>query len=147
MSKICALLLLARLLIPSLDIDVGLTECDYNDPWTAQAIVDAEDSAAIFAFGDELVIADHNNQGFATLHNAEQGVRAYVDGDEYYCIRVTTGGNGPGIYTSDGVQLSEQNPGGIAMYTCNGEWWDILITLWQPVPPPNYLPPIREETQ
>ena len=33
------------------------------------------------------------------------------------------------------------------MYTCNGEWWDILITLWQPVPPLNYLPPIREETQ
>lgn len=125
-----------RLFIPSVDLDVSLAASSrFNDD--IQALTDMEDCATYFAYENMMVIADHVHQGFWKMKGTAVGARAYIktaDGIQtYVCIANMPGHNtGPTLTDNAYNSISSYNPGGLAMYTCNGGWQNIIITLWQP---------------
>lgn len=127
-----------RLDIPSIGIGVALNYVDLRDG-TAQSVVDAYDSAAYFFWHDcKYVIADHNNQGFANLRNAQVGSYAQIskaDGyvDTYICTRVCTDGRNTQYDLLDeyGISADSSVNCSLLMYTCNQNWEHITLTFWE----------------
>lgn len=127
-----------RLDIPSIGIGVALNYVDLRDG-TAQSVVDAYDSAAYFFWHDcKYVIADHNNQGFANLRNAQVGSYAQIskaDGyvDTYICTRVCTDGRNTQYDLLDeyGISADSFENCCLLMYTCNQDWEHITLTFWE----------------
>ena len=127
-----------RLDIPSIGIGVALNYVDLRDG-TAQSVVDAYDSAAYFFWHDcKYVIADHNNQGFANLRNAQVGSYAQIsnaDGyvDTYICTRVCTDGRNTQYDLLDeyGISADSSVNCSLLMYTCNQDWEHITLTFWE----------------
>ncbi len=130
-----------RLFIPSAGVNVALNYVDDNTgDEAAQAICDAEDSAAymVFSSSDEVWIGDHNFQGFDAIKSVVPGTQAYIkntDGtiDSYICTEIDQATNtGYDLVTADGRSASKINAGGIIMYTCNDDWTSVTATFWQP---------------
>lgn len=128
-----------RLNIPSVGISVPLNfaRLGIDD---VQRIVDASDSAAYFWFRDVMpVVADHNNQGFSTLHRVQKGDVAFVanaDGGvgKYVCNCVCYGTNtGTDILDSDGYSIAGTVTADLIMYTCCNGWQNILLTYWKAI--------------
>lgn len=117
------------LVIPAVGISVKL-----NTGSSAQwaSIVDAPNSAAIFNFGVEKLIADHNYQGFSAIGNLNPGDKVYIktaSGTTTYIVTErTTGYNRrTELYTADGRAASKVNAGGICMYTCRGDTVNVWV--------------------
>ena len=111
-------------------IDLGL----------AQVICDEWDSA-VWLFGMRgcgNIIADHASQGFDGIKAAHQGTMAYlktVEGIQLYvCVDILQGHN-TGTYLTDNEwnRLMYNGEGSLVMYTCNENWENITIALWQRV--------------
>lgn len=108
---------------------------------SAQSIVDAKDSAAIFRLGLSTVIADHKHQGFDIIKKVNVGDSAFIkyDGDvieEYICAEVCLGTNGgSNMITSDGRDIAEMDDYDLVMYTCNQDWEHITIVFWKKAQP------------
>lgn len=113
-----------RLSIPSVGIDVGLaTGCE------TQAVTDMNDTAWYQEVnnndGTSHIIADHNNQGFASLSSVSVGDEAVItnaDGSTTFlrCKEVTDGYNNGAIMSNDGRDL-EMESGNYILYTCHGD--------------------------
>ena len=121
-----------RLTIPSVGVNVGCFWGTNN----LQTLVDASDSAALFSYGGMTIIADHRHQGFSAMKNSSIGTKAYMNyGDhteEYVCIANFKGHNtGHALTDNNDTDISELYPGYLAMYTCNENWQNITITIWQ----------------
>ena len=121
-----------RLLIPAANIDVALFIWGPgdNDEAIRQGVTDAEDSAMLYSDGVGNIIADHNNQGFLTLHGVQPGDRAYIlAGDcvlTLVCDLVTDGINtGRGITDTEGNWVSADED--FVCYTCGEDWTQIRI--------------------
>ena len=127
-----------RLFIPEMDFDVALNWSEIENGGTsAQYYVDLWDSAAIYHYNMQDVIADHSHQGFDVIKYLEIGSKAYIETEngaiDYVCVEKTTGHNtGHSIELEDGRDCRNLNEGGITMYTCNENWHNITILLWQP---------------
>ena len=127
-----------RLEIPSVGVGVALYITDLYQQ-NVQSVVDAWDSAAVFPYRDSVtVIADHNNQGFASLKNVGVGDTAFISQqngsfDTYVCTRVCYNGHNLGTELVDeyGEQVESNIDGELIMYTCNDCWQNITITYWQ----------------
>ena len=109
--------------------------------WDAQAIVDAEDSAAWFMWYESQspIIADHCTQGFDVIKKCEIGDTCYiVCGDSiqsYVCVSVDPDGvnERTDMYLSSGYNFMRKNdPGYLFMYTCNkaGDPYHITVVVW-----------------
>ena len=131
---------MGRLFIPSVGVDVALNYVDDNTgDEAAQAICDAEDSAAymVFSSSDEVWIGDHNFQGFDAIKSVVPGSEAFIKNTDgtlstYVCTEIDQGTNtGYDIVTADGRSASSINAGGIVMYTCNDDWTSVTATFWQ----------------
>ena len=125
---------IGRWVIPEVNVDVACYQ-SYS-----QAVVDREDSAAIFEQESGYAIGDHWNQGFISITKCKPGMRAVLktpEGDiEYECVSVIEGLNGgPYITDVNGVHVSDISPGGVYCYTCQGAttWKNLYIALFQPV--------------
>lgn len=129
-----------RFYIPSVGVDVAVyyVPMGGNSGW-AQSVTDAEDSAVMQNFSASApYIADHWNQGFLAIKDCQVGDRAYLkhqDGtiEEYECKGVFTGHNLEyDLVLDDGTSLDN-----VAMdlycYTCNGNWQNIYITIFDRV--------------
>lgn len=118
---------------------VGLNAVSLNEG-NAQEVVDTQDSAAIFNFGNVLVIADHKNQEFGELKNRQVGDTTYIKYensiiDSYTCSEKVNGQNtGYELIMDDGRKVSELTDCDIVMYTCNENWQNVTITLWKKEP-------------
>ena len=122
-----------RLTIPSVGVDVACFWASNN----LQAYIDASDSAAFFSYGYQDVIADHRHQGFSAMKGSAIGSYAYLDYGSYkktyVCVANFKGHNtGSSLTDLEGNDIAYMNEGGIAMYTCNENWQNVTITLWQP---------------
>lgn len=131
-----------RLFIPEVGIDVALFRKDLewaNEP--AQKVVDRKDSACVFKYGVEFVIADHKHQGFDALYNVKVGDLAFIKNKEsiqvLICIQTGNGINNGNLYFEK-VCLTKLNKGGYAMYTCNQNRRNVTITFWQPLKNKEY---------
>lgn len=120
--------MVGRLVIPSVGINVALFG------GSDQAIVDAQDSAAYFPFGNSIVVGDHWNQGFTKIKACTAGTTAYIyRGDSVEtltCTNIRRGINADeDLLYEDG--LSATANGGLIMYTCNGvNYHDVTLTFW-----------------
>lgn len=132
---------MGRLFIPSVGVNVGLNYVDDNTgDEAAQAICDAEDSAAymVFSDSDEVWIGDHNFQGFDAIKSVVPGTEAFIKNTDgtvstYVCTEIDQATNtGYDIVTADGRSASNINAGGIVMYTCNDDWTSVTAAFWQP---------------
>lgn len=127
-----------RLYIPDLGINVGMysTSIMGSEAANAQAITDAQDSAATFSFDGHTVIADHNNQGFSGIRKAVAGsTHLYVQQNgqikDYVCLANIQGHNtSRDIVDSNYNSASLLYPGSYMLYTCNENWHNITITFW-----------------
>ena len=122
-----------RLTIPSVGVNVACFWASSN----LQSYVDASDSAAFFNYGYQDVIADHRHQGFSAMKGSAIGSYAYLDYGSYkktyVCVANFKGHNtGSSLTDLEGNDIAYMNEGGIAMYTCNENWQNVTITLWQP---------------
>lgn len=126
------------LIIPTLRICVDLYEGE-----DTQAIVDATDSAAFFRLGVQNCIADHCHQGdFARLAGAiPDRTYAWIIAPEglekYVCVRNEIGHLINRHLRDGGMRpVSQQNPGGLCIYTCTGKTKDeatyVYLTYWRP---------------
>lgn len=121
--------------IPDLSISV---RC-YNS--NKQDVVDADDSAVLFKYGDTYLCGDHYNQDFRNLPKVEVGTLAYLVTPEhtykFICTEVTTGHNyQSSIVDSEYNDLySNRNAGGITCYTCvSGSFGeDVHLAMFVPV--------------
>ena len=127
-----------RLFISKVGIDVALFRKDLE--WaneTAQNVVDRKDSACVFKYGIQFVIADHKHQGFDGLYNVELGDYAIIkrkneNVEVLICLERCNGINNGNLY-KNGVILESLNRGGYSMYTCNENRRHVTMTFWQPV--------------
>ena len=126
------------LAIPDLQIFVPLFYGDlYGNPDDTQEIVDRKDSAAYMEYETNHVIADHVEQEFKTLKNAAPGMNAFVLNEDgtytsYTCISSGAGRNNDEELTdADGTGVSKLINNGLIIYTCNKNWEDITLTLWE----------------
>lgn len=130
-----------RLYIPEVNIDVALYRSN------KQYVVDREDSAAYFDLNrwkDHMLVADHWNQGFATLKDVTVGMEAYIvykDGTTVYyrCVEVFDGHN-TGKYITDWNYKIVMSRADLLMYTCFDGWRNVKVTLWD-----TYVPSIDAE--
>lgn len=122
-----------RWIIQSRGIDVA---CYLN---ISQEVVDTEDAAAFFQFGDQYVIADHSDQDFRWLDSCQPGDLGCLETEDgiaiYVCTAVFRGHNlESGIIDESGNSIEYgRNTGGITCYTCNGNWQNIHVVLFSPV--------------
>lgn len=130
-----------RLLIPSAGINVALFTWidipvvvdggqDKIIEQVRQAIVDNEDSAALYNDGYGNIIADHSNQSFSKLSAVSVGDEAYLLAGDHIvslcCDMVTDGTNtGNGITGKDGKPANEGED--YTCYTCLEDWTHVLI--------------------
>ena len=128
---------IGRLVISSVGINVGLFQ-QYGDE--GGPIVDAWDSAALFNTSTGCtVIGDHNNQGFNAIKRIQVGDMAeiqYLDGnvDVYKCVAVVTGHNNGDYLTDDeGNRLYDVYPDKLVCYTCNDNWKNITVVVFDKV--------------
>lgn len=128
------------LLIPSIQVTVPLYEGDvYDNPVETQAIVDAENSAAMFDFEGVKVIAEHVDQTFGNLSKIKVGDTAFVkqqDGseEEFVCTGNFLGKNvGSALTDVNGASVSKMIKDGVIMYTCTDNWEDVTVTIWERV--------------
>lgn len=111
---------LGRLISPSVGIDVALF-----DSW-AQSVCDAPDSACYYYMHGQLVIADHNYQGFKTLPRIKIGDKVYIDNgysvETYRVVDKFKGRNGDTdmLYRDNPSSALNKYPNSIFMYTCDG---------------------------
>lgn len=122
-----------RLTIPSVGVSVACFRASSN----LQYYVDLSDGAALFSYGYQDVIADHRHQGFSAMKGSAIGSYAYLDygsyKQTYVCVANFKGHNtGSSLTDLEGNDIAYMNDGGIAMYTCNENWQNVTITLWQP---------------
>lgn len=119
-----------RLRIPSVGINVALFAVN------TQATIDAPDSAAIYGGNGGTTIADHQNQGFRAIANCVPGSTvAYIDTPEgtqrYICSVRTMGHNVTTALTDDSLNVFSY--GGLIMYTCRDNSYNIWIVCFDPV--------------
>lgn len=105
---------------------------------SAQEIIDNTESAGYFRYGEQHIIADHDYQEFFSLKKVKKGTKAVIALDRgyektYECIRVCEGENRGHLYDENKEDVAEQNPGGIAMYTCNGSKEKVIICFFEQV--------------
>lgn len=122
-----------RLQICATDIDVMLMEPTSNR--LVQAVVDKQECAAIMwvKFGGVVrndypagvfIVADHNTQNFATLHECEIGDKATLQHPDGICEEFVVVQSFKGINTNEdleyksGGSILKDNLGGIILYTC-----------------------------
>lgn len=127
--------MVGRFVIPSCGIDVA-TISSPADTAQAQAIVDAADSAAYIPWGDCVLIADHNHQGFRGLTGARAGTSAqFLMGDNtanLVCLSAFNGKNERSTLTdNNGTPVSY--PGAYITYTCLDNAYNVRICIWVPV--------------
>lgn len=120
---------IGRLKIPVLGINVALNSGD-----DSQWLVDTWDSAAYIPTGDSILIADHNDQGFASLNGCYVGMTGmicYPDGSIQYitCTDVTQGYH-DGLVHVNGEWWPLVYPNSIMMYTCTYDWQHVFVTIW-----------------
>ncbi|MBQ9686642.1 MAG: hypothetical protein IJV41_08895 [Oscillospiraceae bacterium] len=121
-----------RLVIASADIDVGLFVWGEGPDENAvgQRVTDDEDSALVYFDGIGYVVADHNNQDFATLNQVKVGDMAYIlSGDaisSLRCDKVIDGINtGHGITDAEGTWATIGED--LICYTCKENWTNVLV--------------------
>lgn len=133
---------MGRLYLPEVNFSVAVYYAnpytDTEEAYTAQAIVDSEDSAAYFNMGGKGVIADHNYQGFKRIMDLSIGTTASIkmnDGSnvEYKLINKFIGRNtSEDIVDNNGNSLQNMS-GSLVMYTCYNSGDAVMITLWDRV--------------
>lgn len=132
--------MMGRLYIPSVGIDVALISDDgggsENEADIRQAICDAPDSASIYPDRGNIIIADHNNQGFATLMNVKSGDMAYIlRGTSIMsleCYMVIDGINtGKGITDLEGTPANFYSE--FLCYTCKEDWTNVTVVCFDAV--------------
>ena len=128
--------------VPDLDIEVGVTDC--TDAET-QYYVDAPNVAAGWSYydysdtwpntyDDTYIIADHNYQAFANLHNAQPGMQLFYKGNIFTCNSKAKAyayykDGLPSLYYSNGSPaLYGQD---LVLYTCTGTGNERWVTTWQ----------------
>lgn len=121
--------MIGRFIVPSADIDVAVFDS------MSQSVCDAEDSAAMFSYGSAALVADHNDQDFATLKDCDVECYAYLvtaDGTQtYICTDVFTGHNtGDELTDEDYNDITYDNPGGLICYTCMENWAHVWIVFF-----------------
>lgn len=119
-----------RLRIPSVGINVAVFSVN------SQATIDALDSAAIYGGNGGTTIADHQNQGFRAIANCVPGSTvAYIDTPEgtqkYICSVRMTGHNVTTALTDESLNVFTY--GGLIMYTCRDNSYNIWIVCFDPV--------------
>lgn len=119
-----------RLRIPSVGINVAVFSVN------SQATIDALDSAAIYGGNGGTTIADHQNQGFRAIANCVPGSTvAYIDTPEgtqkYICSVRMTGHNVMTALTDESLNVFTY--GGLIMYTCRDNSYNIWIVCFDPV--------------
>lgn len=130
--------MLGRLIIPSVGVDVAL----FNR--YSQTTVDKKDSAGTYRYnGGQMVIADHENQGFSAIKSSVPNETiAYINDGEtvkaYICVDNNVGSNRANgipydLLDCNGKSIYLQNEGGLCMYTCNDHWSSITYIYWQPI--------------
>lgn len=125
-----------RLFVPRVGIDVAAFRKDLKTN-QAQLVTDREDSACVFKYGVQFVIADHKHQGFDALYGVKMGDLAVIkrpngDAEVLVCVGKDNGVNAPGLYLN-GVKINRLNPGGYTTYTCNENRYNVTMVFWQPV--------------
>ena len=121
--------------------DIGINvKVEYYDMWSpensnagAQSIVNRKDTAIRMDWHtNTLVIADHWNQGFEAIKQSVPGETViylvYEGGvQKYICQNVQNGRNdGKTLRAEDGTDLLASDPGGVLLYTCDGNWHTIF---------------------
>lgn len=119
-----------RLRIPSVGINVAVFSVN------SQATIDALDSAAIYGGNGGTTIADHQNQGFRAIANCVPGSTvAYIDTPEgtqkYICSVRMAGHNVTTALTDESLNVFTY--GGLIMYTCRDNSYNIWIVCFDPV--------------
>lgn len=105
----------------------------------AQNVVDAEDAAAFFQFGDQYIVADHCDQDFNSLDSCQPGDLACLETEDgiaiYVCTAIVRGHNTERDITDDaGNSIGYGfNTGGITCYTCGDNWQNIYVVLFSPI--------------
>ena len=115
--------------------DVGLNVGCYGS--SAQAVADANDSAAYFDACGHTVIADHVNQGFGAIKGCAIGDRAQLTtekGEETYVWVGSIQGHNTGKELTDEnyTPIDELYPDTLVCYTCNDNWQNVTIVFFAP---------------
>ena len=127
----------ATLSIPDAGIEVKLYYADISGiGWEAQEIVDAEDSAAYFRYGNPFVIGDHDYQEFKTLTSVKKGQKCYITKEDgsvltYKCVKVSEGYNIGALYDIDERGLETYPEDYIILYTCDANDMRVWMTFWK----------------
>jgi hypothetical protein len=123
---------------------VGVDVACYDS--AAQGVVNAADSAAYFAYGAHMVIADHVNQSFSGLLDCAVGDVAQLTKDggteQYQCVAVIDGHNtGYDLTDENYTSIGELYPGTLVCYTCKNGWQNVTISFFEPIAaePPTML--------
>ena len=134
-----------RLEIADLDIRVPVNNTRIG---SAQAVIDARDSAVYLNWGNQKAIADHACQAnFSNLNQAVVGkTKAVLDRgtskEQFLCVdsqigHIKTESGVNTLYDSKWRFAHLQNPGGLAIYTCiqrsAPDIMDVRLTYWQPI--------------
>lgn len=101
-----------------------------------QYIVDRENSAYGFTYGEQYMIADHVHQGFYKIKNAVPGETTLkFKGITYKCSKKFNGKNtGESITYLNGNDIINSNKGGLTLYTCNdASGKNVTVTFWKKV--------------
>lgn len=121
-----------RLVIPAAGIDVALFSSGSGTDVTdmRQRVTDALDSALLYFDGYGFVIADHNNQEFASLPLVLFGDTAYIlEGNSILTLKCTLKLNGvntgEGITGPNGEIVTDESL--FTLYTCGEDWTQIHI--------------------
>ena len=118
------------------DLGINVPVCSYMTcDYSPQYLTDKENCAAFIYMCRKEVIADHKHQGFDKIKLAKPGKTTLTfDNNTYICIDKFNGHN-------TGKELTDQNykfidmsfPGTLILYTCNDNWKNVTITLWDVV--------------
>ena len=120
-----------RFSVPDVGVNVGC----YGS--SAQAVADANDSAAYFDACGHTVIADHVNQGFGAIKGCTVGDQAQLTtetGEErYVCVGSIQGHNtGKALTDENYTPIDELYPDTLVCYTCNDNWQNVTIVFFAP---------------
>lgn len=103
-----------------------------------QKAVDKQNTASADIVGSSLRIADHNYQGFEAIKKCVPGTVAYLEGQygkhEYVCTSIFQGHNVKGLHylvDYNYIELSNSNPDGITLYTCNENSRNVTIVMFK----------------
>lgn len=122
--------------LESQDMGIDVLICDErNGRKNSQYLVDKAYCAAYFVLRGKAVIADHNYQGFENIKSAIVNKTTLTfDNKTYVCVAKFNGHNtGKDIVDNSYKPINDSYPGDILLYTCNNNWRNITITLWDVV--------------